>query len=218
MNKDDMKNNEEIDIETCISEELDVKIKDLDEVISNNKIDLNWSDVLSEDNICDDAIIKSYVGHLDNTSYAILKFVVYRDSSLRDIVSRRAHLLGSFKTYSEFRLNSLLNMLQYDISEIYEVNKISNNEIELIFIINPSDYVESARKDFMECYNVFMNDVIRAMKIGETVEVPDKIINLIGKSIAITGQKGINLFTTRDELIDKSCDMINDIWDKDEED
>lgn len=214
MNKDDMKNNEEIDIETCISEELDVKIKDLDEVISNNKIDLNWSNVISEDNICDDAIIKSYVGRLNN-NYAILKFVVYRDPSLRDIVSRRAHLLGSFKTYSEFRLGNLLGELQYDISEIYEVNKISNDEIELMFVINPSDYVESARKDFMQCYNVFMDDVIRAMRIGETIEVPDKIINLIGKSIAITGQKGINLFTTRDELIDKACDMINDIWGED---
>ena len=209
-----MNEDKEIDLENCISEELDVKIKDLDEVISNNKIDLNWSNVLSEDNICDDAIIKSYVGRLNN-NYAILKFVVYRDPSLRDIVSRRAHLLGSFKTYSEFRLNHLLNKLQYDISEIYEVNKISNDEIELMFVINPSDYVESARKDFMECYNVFMNDVIRAMKIGETIEVPDKIINLIGKSIAITGQKGINLFTTIDELIDKACDMINDIWGKD---
>ena len=204
----------EIDLENCISEELDVKIKELDEVISNSKIDLNWSNVLSEDNICDDAIIKSYVGRLNN-NYAILKFVVYRDPSLRDIVSRRAHLLGSFKAYSEFRLGNLLGELQYDISEIYEVNKISNDEIELMFIINPSDYVESARKDFMQCYNVFMNDVIRAMKIGETIEVPDKIINLIGKSIAITGQKGINLFTTRDELIDKACDMINDIWGED---
>lgn len=209
-----MNEDKEIDLETCISEELDVKIKDLDEVISNNKIDLNWSNVLSEDNICDDAIIKSYVGRINN-NYVILKFVVYRDPSLRDIVSRRAHLLGSFKTYSEFRLNHLLNELQYDISEIYEVNKISNDEIEMMFVINPSDYVKSARKDFMECYNVFMNDVIRAMKIGETIEVPDKIINLIGKSIAITGQKGINLFTTRDELIDKACDMINDIWGED---
>lgn len=209
-----MNEDKEIDLENCISEELDVKIKDLDEVISNSKIDLNWSNVLSEDNICDDAIVKSYVGRLNN-NYAILKFAVYRDPSLRDIVSRRAHLLGSFKTYSEFRLNHLLNELQYDISEIYGVNKISNDEIEMMFVINPSDYVESARKDFMQCYNVFMNDVIRAMKIGETIEVPDKIINLIGKSIAITGQKGINLFTTRDELIDKACDMINDIWDED---
>lgn len=209
-----MNEDKEIDLENCISEELDVKIKDLDEVISNNKIDINWSDVLSEDNICDDAIIKSYVGRLNN-NYAILKFVVYRDPSLRDIVSRRAHLLGSFKVYSEFRLGNLLGELQYDISEIYEVDKISNDEIELMFVINPSDYVESARKDFMQCYNVFMNDVIRAMKIGETIEVPDKIINLIGKSIAITGQKGINLFTTRDELIDKACDMINDIWGED---
>lgn len=209
-----MNEDKEIDLENCISEELDVKIKDLDEDISNSKIDLNWSNVLSEDNICDDAIIKSYVGCLNN-NYAILKFVVYRDLSLRDIVSRRAHLLGSFKTYSEFRLGNLLDKLQYDISEIYEVNKISNDEIELMFVINPSDYVESARKDFMQCYNVFMNDVIRAMKIGETIEVPDKINNLIGKSIAITGQNGINLFTTRDELIDKACDMINDIWGED---
>ena len=206
-----MNEDKEIDLENCISEELDVKIKELDEVISNSKIDLNWSNVLSEDNVCDDAIIKSYVGRLNN-NYVILKFVVYRDPSLRDIVSRRAHLLGSFKVYSEFRLGNLLGELHYDISEIYEVNKISNDEIELMFVINPSDYVESARKDFMQCYNVFMNDVIRAMKIGETIEVPDKIINLIGKSIAITGQKGINLFTTRDELIDKACDMINDIW------
>ena len=209
-----MNEDKEIDLENCISEELDVKIKELDEVISDSKIDLNWSNVLSDDNICDDAIVKSYVGRLNN-NYAILKFVVYRDPSLRDIVSRRAHLLGSFKTYSEFRLGNLLGELQYDISEIYEVNKISNDEIELMFIINPSDYVESAREDFMECYNVFMNDVIRAMKIGEIIEVPDKIINLIGKSIAITGQKGINLFTTRDELIDKACDMINDIWGED---
>ena len=209
-----MNEDKEIDLENCISEELDAKIKDLDEVISNSKIDLNWSNVLSEDNICDDAIVKSYVGRLNN-NYAILKFVVYRDPSLRDIVSRRAHLLGSFKVYSEFRLGNLLGELHYDISEIYEVNKISNDEIELMFVINPSDYVESARKDFMQCYNVFMNDVIRAIKIGETIEVPDKIINLIGKSIAITGQKGINLFTTRDELIDKACDMINDIWGED---
>ena len=209
-----MNEDKEIDLENCISEELDVKIKELDEVISNSKIDLNWSNVLSEDNVCDDAIIKSYVGRLNN-NYVILKFVVYRDPSLRDIVSRRAHLLGSFKVYSEFRLGNLLGELHYDISEIYEVNKISNDEIELMFAINPSDYVESARKDFMQCYNVFMNDVIRAMKIGETIEVPDKIINLIGKSIAITGQKGINLFTTRDELIDKACDMINDIWGED---
>lgn len=209
-----MNEDKEIDLENCISEELDVKIKELDEVISNSKIDLNWSNVLSEDNVCDDAIIKSYVGRLNN-NYVILKFVVYRDPSLRDIVSRRAHLLGSFKVYSEFRLGNLLGELHYDISEIYEVNKISNDEIELMFVINPSDYVESARKDFMQCYNVFMNDVIRAMKIGETIEVPDKIINLIGKSIAITGQKGINLFTTRDELIDKACDMINDIWGED---
>ena len=209
-----MNEDKEIDLENCISEELDVKIKELDEVISNSKIDLNWSNVLSEDNVCDDAIIKSYVGRLNN-NYVILKFVVYRDPSLRDIVSRRAHLLRSFKVYSEFRLGNLLGELHYDISEIYEVNKISNDEIELMFVINTSDYVESARKDFMQCYNVFMNDVIRAMKIGETIEVPDKIINLIGKSIAITGQKGINLFTTRDELIDKACDMINDIWGED---
>ena len=209
-----MNEDKEIDLENCISEELDVKIKELDEVISNSKIDLNWSNVLSEDNVCDDAIIKSYVGRLNN-NYVILKFVVYRDPSLRDIVSRRAHLLGSFKVYSEFRLGNLLGELHYDISEIYEVNKISNDEIELMFVINPSDYVESSIKDFMQCYNVFMNDVIRAMKIGETIEVPDKIINLIGKSIAITGQKGINLFTTRDELIDKACDMINDIWGED---
>lgn len=209
-----MNEDKELNLEDCISEELDVKIKDLDEDISNNKINLNWSDVLSEDNICDDAIIKSYVGRLNN-NYVILKFVVYRDPSLRDIVSRRAHLLGSFKTYSEFRLENLLDKLQYDISEIYEVNKISNDEIELMFVINPSDYVKSAREDFMKCYNVFMDDVIRAMKIGETIEVPDKITNLIGKSIAITGQKGINLFTTRDKLIDKACDMINDIWSED---
>ena len=199
----------------CIDNNLEISISnvlnDQDDAINTNKIHFNWSQIIVDKMICD-AHVTAYVGHPFDKYFAVLKFIVSRDIDSRDIVSKRAHLLGAFQTYTELYLDSLLDTLKYDISEVYQVDKMSNNQIELSFIVNPYEYVTGARKNFMICYNIFMSDVIKLMKEGKAVNVPDEITNLIGKSITAVGENGVNLLMNREKLIEKASIMLDDIW------
>lgn len=182
-----------------------------------NEVIINWTKDIVDETI-DNVHITAYIGYPDNKSFAVIKFVMLRDETARDICSRRSHILAAFQTYTDLYLDNLLDTLGYDISEVYQVDKISDNQIELTFVINPDAYVTGIRIDFMGSYNVFMEDIINLMKKGEVVNVPEAMANLIGKSIAIAGERGVNLFMDRDALIKKSFDMIDSIWgdDKDE--
>lgn len=189
----------------------------LDDLEDLNEVTINWTKDIVDETI-DNVHISAYIGYPDNKSFAIIKFVMLRDETARDICSRRSHILAAFQTYIDLYLDDLLDTLGYDISEVYQVDKISDNQIELAFVINPDAYVTGVRIDFMGSYNVFMEDIINLMKKGETVTVSEVMVNLIGKSIAIAGERGVNLFMDREALIKKAFDMIDDIWgdDKDE--
>ena len=215
--------------EEYLSNELDdsdnIEISDLNNTTSGwlnaledlNENFINWTKDIADETI-DNVHIAAYIGYPDNKSFAVIKFVMLRDETARGFCSRRIYILAAFQTYVDLYLDNLLNTLGYDISEVYQVDKISDNQIELAFVINPYEYVIGARIDFMGCYNTFMKDVVDLMKKGEDIKVPEVMINIIGKSIAIAGERGVNLFMNRDALIKKASDMIDSIWgdDKDE--
>ena len=189
----------------------------LDDLEDLNEVIINWTKDIVDETI-DNVHIRAYIGYPDNKSFAVIKFVMLRDETARDICSRRSHILAAFQTYIDLYLDNLLNILGYDISEVYQVDKISGNQIELTFVINPYEYVTGIKIDFMGSYNVFMEDIINLMKKGEVVNVPEVMVNLIGNAIAIAGERGVNLFMDRKALIKKAFDMIDSIWgdDKDE--
>jgi hypothetical protein len=189
----------------------------LDDLADLNEAIINWTKDIADETI-DNVHIAAYVGYPDNKSFAVIKFVMLRDETARGFCSRRIYILAAFQTYVDLYLDNLLNTLGYDISEVYQVDKISDNQIELTFVINPYEYVTGIKIDFMGSYNVFMEDIINLMKKGEVVNVPEVMVSLIGKSIAIAGERGINLFMDREALVKKAFDMIDNIWgdDKDE--
>lgn len=182
-----------------------------------NDVIINWTKNIADETI-DSVHIAAYIGYPNDKSFAVIKFVMLRDETARDFCSRRIYILAAFQTYADLYLDNLLNTLGYEFSEVYQVDKISDSQIELSFVINPYEYVIGARIDFMGSYNVFMEDIINLMKKGEVVNVPEAMVSLIGKSIAIAGERGINLFMDREALIKKAFDMIDNIWgdDKDE--
>lgn len=220
-------NNELIDFdepkeipEEYLPKELDdrdnIEISDrcLDDLEYSNEGIINWTkDIVNE--AIDNVHITAYIGYPDDKSFAVIKFVMLRDDTARDICSRRSHILAAFQTYTDLYLDNLLDTLGYDISEVYQVDKISDNQIELTFVINLDDYVTGIRIDFMGSYNAFMEDIVNIMKRGEAVNAPKNMVDLIGKTIAIAGEHGINLFMDREALIKKASDMIKDIWDDD---
>ena len=204
----------EIPEENILENDISRELTNQDDIIDTNKINLNWTKDIVDETISG-VHITAYIGYPDDKSFTIIKFVMLRDGTTTDICSKRAHLLAAFQTYTDLYLDNLLDTLGYDISEVYQVDKISDNQIELSFVINPYDYVTGIRIDFMGSYNVFMEDIVNIMKKGEVVNVPKDMVDFIGNAIVIAGEHGINLFMYREALIKKAFNMIDDIWDDD---